>query len=445
MKQSGRFQRNILNMVSGLRGYLITGEKYFVASYDSSDLENQVILADLSLLVEDSAQVKLLNEIKWLNQKWVDGYADPLKEAKAVANVSDSNLLAFNHLYRNKFLTGNEKQIQTDLHKKFREFTGVEYRLRQERNEQMASYISTTGAVSFALTIASIILGFVIVIFLIRRITHRINKMVKMANSISSGNYAIQMQDKEKDELSALESSLNTMAASLAQNIHELETKNRDLDQFAHIVSHDLKGPLRGIDNVLTWIDEDHTNELTPKISGYLKTIKGRVNRAENLINGILSYARTDSESITKEEVDLNALVSEVLLNLQVPERMNIKTEKLPTIFTERIPVFQVFSNLIGNAIKYNDKEAGMIRIGFKEYQHYYEFSVNDNGPGIAKHYHKKIFVMFQTLKERDSFESNGVGLAIVKKILDARKEKIRVESEPGNGTTFTFTWSKNN
>lgn len=444
-KQSGRFQRNILNMVSGLRGYLITGEKYFVVAFDSADMENQVILSELSMLVEDTAQIRLLGEIKTINQKWLDVYADPLKEAKEASIINDSNLMAFNKLYRNKFLTGNEKQIQADLHRKFKEFSGYEYRLRTERNEKMASYISTTGAVSIVLTISSIVLGLVIVIFLIRRITGRIDKMVKMADSISSGNYEVKMQHKEKDELSALESSLNHMAASLAQNIYELESKNRELDQFAHIVSHDLKGPLRGIDNVLSWIDEDHTNELTPKISDYLKTIKGRVNRAENLINGILSYARTDSETIAKEHVDLNALVNEVLLNAPLPDGMRIEVQTLPVIYTERVPVFQVFANLIGNAIKYNDKEAGVIRVWFKENQRNYEFSISDNGPGILKHYHKKIFVIFQTLKERDSFESNGVGLAIVKKILDARKENIVVSSEPGAGATFTFTWSKNN
>jgi signal transduction histidine kinase len=117
--------------------------------------------------------------------------------------------------------------------------------------------------------------------------------------------------------------------------------------------------------------------------------------------------------------------------------------KNLPVVSTERIPLQQVLSNLIGNAIKYHDKGDGKISVKFEKSDLYYTFHITDNGPGIDRLYHEKIFMIFQTLQERDSFESTGIGLAIVKKILDDRKQTIKVISSPGKGATFTFTWPK--
>src|SRR5690606_39520290 len=117
--------------------------------------------------------------------------------------------------------------------------------------------------------------------------------------------------------------------------------------------------------------------------------------------------------------------------------------ENLPEIYSERIPLQQVLSNLISNAIKYHDKPEGYIKVYLKNALDHFVFFVEDNGPGISKSYHDKIFAIFQTLQERDSFESTGVGLAIVKKILDDRRQSISVVSDPGKGCVFSFTWPK--
>jgi signal transduction histidine kinase len=268
--------------------------------------------------------------------------------------------------------------------------------------------------------------------------------MVKMADAIAGGNYEVYVRDSGKDELSKLSRSLNNMAKVLAENITLLKRKNEELDQFAHIVSHDLKAPLRGIDNVITWIEEDHISEVSPKVNEYLHIIKGRVLRSENLINGILSYARVGKEEQEKEEVNLSQLLLEVGDSLALKPHVSLMLQPdMPVIKTERLPLFQVFLNLIGNAVKHNDKPHGEVRVYYKEENLKYEFYVEDNGPGISKNYHNKIFIIFQTLNERDSFESTGVGLAIVKKILDARNETIKIISDPGKGSTFIFTWTK--
>jgi light-regulated signal transduction histidine kinase (bacteriophytochrome) len=234
------------------------------------------------------------------------------------------------------------------------------------------------------------------------------------------------------------------MASELSRNITLLRYRNEELDQFAHVVSHDLKGPLRGISNVVSWIEEDHSEELSPKLAGYMHLIKGRVLRGENLINGLLAYARADRELAEKEWVDVKLLVNEVLDDLSGKERASVSVGSMPTLFTERILLFQVFSNLIGNAFKHNDKERGFIRIYWIERPLLHEFFVEDNGIGIDEKYHARIFQIFQTLKERDTVESTGVGLAIVKKILDRKKQRIKLESMLDMGATFSFTWPKN-
>ena len=168
--------------------------------------------------------------------------------------------------------------------------------------------------------------------------------------------------------------------------------------------------------------------------------------RSENLIQGILSYARVDKEAAVDEEVDVNAIIEEIKENISArPGIAIVIKEKLPVLHTEMLPLMQVFSNLISNAVKYHNRPSGKIQIYSKDEGSHYRFFVQDDGPGIAQNHFNKIFVIFQTLQERDSFESTGVGLAIVKKILDARKETINVESEVGKGSTFSFTWSKNN
>ena len=445
MQHSNRFQRNILNMVSGLRGYLLSGENYFIQSYDSAAQENVNILNELQAIIPDtSGQSMSLKELVRLNSQWMNDFADPLIQAKKAASDSDSSMRAYNALYREKLVVGNEASLNRRLQQRFREFTNFEYQLRTARSQILSDSIRQTRTISFYLTTFSIVLGFLISLFLAYRISTRIMAMVKMANTIASGNYEVQTADKGSDELSQLANSLNHMAEVLSENIRLLQRKNEELDQFAHIVSHDLKAPLRGIDNVITWIEEDHSTELPPKISEYIQLIKGRLLRAENMIRGILLYARVGKQSLEREFINLNSLLQDIAENLVIRPGLTLEIQPdLPEIYSERIPLQQVLSNLISNAIKYHDKTEGYIRVSVRNRLDYYEFFVEDNGPGIAKNYHEKIFAIFQTLQARDSFESTGVGLAIVKKILDDRKQRITVTSEPGSGTTFSFTWQK--
>jgi len=445
IRNSNRFQRNILNMISGLRGYLFTGENYFIQAYDSAKTENETILAELSSLIPgDTSQRTLLGEIQTINNSWLNNFSTPLIAAKNLAGNSDSSLVSFNKLYRQKLTTGSERYLNRQLQEKIRVFINNEYNSRDIRKIVLDKSVQRTRTISFALTSLSIFVGAIISIFLAYRISTRIMGMVRMANEIATGNYEVHTKESGRDELSLLARSLNHMANVLKENITLLKRKNQELDQFAHIVSHDLKAPLRGIDNVVSWIEEDHGTEISPKLMEYVQIIKGRLVRTENLIHGILSYARIGKEKQEKEDVDLNQLVDEISEGLIIKSGIKlIISSKLPTLFTEKLPLLQIFSNLIDNAVKHHDKRNGLIKVYHQEHLSHYEFFVEDDGPGISKTYHNKIFVIFQTLQERDMVESTGVGLAIVKKILDDRNQKIDIISDAGKGAIFSFTWPK--
>lgn len=446
VRSSNRFQRNILNMVSHLRGYMFTGEQYFIQAYDSAYKENEALIEELRPLIasEHGIQLQYLQKLDEANNSWVDNFALPLIQAKKNASINDSSQTAFEALYREKFQGGYETQVVNTLNRHLRNFINYEYTVREARKSDLEESIQQTRIISIYLTSLSIFTGLAIAAFLAVRISRRIMKMVNMADAIAGGKYDTYMEDSGRDELSQLAASLNHMAKVLSENIGLLQRKNKELDQFAHIVSHDMKAPLRGIDNVVSWIEEDHMHELSPKVKEYMGIIKSRIVRGENLIHGILSYSRVGQYEMDLEEVDLNILLQELRESLPLKPGLMLQIQNdMPVLFTHRVPLVQIFSNLINNAIKYHDKPNGFIKVYFSEDDDHFSFFVEDNGPGIAKNYHNKIFVIFQTLNGSDSFESTGVGLAIVKKILDDRRQQITLSSEPGMGSTFAFTWPK--
>lgn len=237
-----------------------------------------------------------------------------------------------------------------------------------------------------------------------------------------------------------------TAETKLKSYTHDLERINAELDQFAYVVSHDLKAPLRAINNLSEWIEEDIADMLEGETKDQFRLLRGRVHRMENLINGILSYSRAGRIKTVKEKFLIKSLVDELCesFSTKKPLSFRIEGEAGTEIEAERIALTQILQNLISNGIKYNDKPEIDITIGWKDLGNQFEFYVGDNGPGISPEFHERIFVIFQTLQARDEVESTGVGLAIVKKILDEKHSTIRIETVMGEGTTFLFTWPKN-
>jgi len=231
----------------------------------------------------------------------------------------------------------------------------------------------------------------------------------------------------------------------LKSYMRDLERINAELDQFAYVVSHDLKAPLRAINNLSEWIEEDISHLLEGETLDQFKLLRGRVHRMESLINGILSYSRAGRMKTVKERFVINTLLDDLheTFNSKKPVRFTFDGNKQLELETEKITLTQILQNLISNGIKYNDKSEIEITVGWTEDERKYEFYVSDNGPGISPEFHERIFVIFQTLQSRDEIESTGVGLAIVKKILDEKGGQIRIESKMKEGTKFIFTWPK--
>jgi signal transduction histidine kinase len=257
-------------------------------------------------------------------------------------------------------------------------------------------------------------------------------------NYLESGrNIVIQRITQSRNEL-------RQKNIELADNIRALEKINRELDKFASIVSHDLKAPLRAIGNLTGWIETDMKGKMPPEVQENFDAIKQRVRRMEGLINGLLEYSKADRKRGEVMIVDLKKLVTETFDFIGKPENVELKfASSMPVFSADKLLLEQIFSNLLDNAVKYNDKSTVEIKISAEEVNNHWLFAVTDNGPGIDPQYHEKVFVIFQTLKRRDEVESTGVGLAIVKKIIEERGGKIWVESEAGKGATFKFTWPK--
>lgn len=230
----------------------------------------------------------------------------------------------------------------------------------------------------------------------------------------------------------------------VAAERRRLEIINGELDQFAYITSHDLKAPLRGIANIAQWIEEDLQPTLHDETRDLLDLMRSRMHRMEALIDGILQYSRAGRVRGRPEMVNVAELVGEAIELLAPPAAMTIVVKPgMPTMIAERLALQQVFMNLIGNAIKYTRRDDARLEIGVGDADPFYEFSVADNGLGIPPEYHEKVWAIFQTLEPRDHVEGTGIGLSLVKKIVETRGGRVWLESTPGRGTTFRFHWPK--
>jgi PAS domain S-box-containing protein len=225
------------------------------------------------------------------------------------------------------------------------------------------------------------------------------------------------------------------------QLLRKLAEINQELKDFAYVVSHDLKAPLRAIKALAEWLSTDYQDKLDEQGKENLQLLGSRVDRMQGLIDGVLQYSRVGRTEEGTAPVDLRQIVPEIVENLGVPEHISIRIEPdLPTVEGDVTRITQVFQNLLSNAIKYMDKPQGCITVGCVEEDGLWKFSVSDNGPGIEQKHFDRIFKLFQTLAPREGSESTGVGLTITKKIVEMYGGKIWVESEVGQGSTFFFT-----
>lgn len=229
-----------------------------------------------------------------------------------------------------------------------------------------------------------------------------------------------------------------------AELIQDLQTANDELKSFAYVVSHDLKAPLRGVSSLADWLLSDYADKLDDQGREFLALMKGRVSRMDALIDGILEYSRIGRVQQTRVEVDLNELLADVLQLLAPPPEVTVSVDgRLPTVVGERVRLQQVFQNLIGNAIRHRERPTLRVQVRCADAGSDWQFSVVDDGPGIEPRHHERVFQLFQVLTPRDKKEGTGVGLALVKKIVELHGGRVWLDSHPGEGAAFHFTLPK--
>jgi chemotaxis family two-component system sensor kinase Cph1 len=232
----------------------------------------------------------------------------------------------------------------------------------------------------------------------------------------------------------------------IARRAAELEAANRELEDFAYVASHDLKAPLRVIDNVSHWLEEDLAAHLDDDARDSMRMLRERVKRMEKMLDDLLQYSRVGrtSEASSDGMVSGTDMVSDILALLSPSGDIKVTVGPgFSSIRLPRMPVQQILMNLISNALKHHHRKQGRVEVTVEDRGDVYAFAVKDDGPGIPAKYHDEIFKIFRTLKPRDQIEGSGMGLAIVRKHIEIAGGSIWLDSPEGGGSIFHFTWPK--
>ena len=274
-------------------------------------------------------------------------------------------------------------------------------------------------------------------------------KVLKRTQSLADKNTQLKISiDELKTQrvlLSRLMKEAEASKAIAEQRSIELARSNNDLDDFAYVASHDLKAPLRGIDQLATWVVEDIEEGNLEEIPNHLKMMRSRIRRLETLLNDLLTYSRVNHQQNNISEIDTSVLIHDLFMLVSPLNGFTLTVNgDLPSFSTFSVPFEQVIRNLLNNAIKHHHKAQGNIEVSCVEKEKFYQFSVKDDGPGISSSYHEDVFKMFKTLRPRDETEGSGMGLALIKKIVEHYSGQVKIESSEGKGSTFYFTWPKN-
>ena len=237
---------------------------------------------------------------------------------------------------------------------------------------------------------------------------------------------------------------LEAQMAITQKKTMELNKVNEELKNFAYIVSHDLKAPLRAIYQLSGWIETDYAAAFDDDGREQMTLLRSRAKRMHEMIDGILEFSRIGRVKVIYEKVDLNDFFSDVVDTVGLPKHIKLDIQaNLPVVLVDKVRFFQVLQNLLDNAIKYNNKAEGLIKFNYEEHEHEWSFVMQDNGIGIDKTHQQRVFGLFQTIAERDKDSGTGVGLSLIEKSVTSWDGKIFLESELGKGSKFTFTLPK--
>ena len=266
------------------------------------------------------------------------------------------------------------------------------------------------------------------------------------ASAVRDGNGNILYYEGTAEDITEhkkTKKALDKLNQNLQSAIDELSRSNKQLHDFVHVAAHDLKTPVRGIGTLADWIITDYGDKLDNQGREQVRLLKARVVRIDKLIDGMLQFSKIVRTKHKERQVNLNTVLSDITGTIPSSDHVEIAVDSMPAITCEREHIELIFQNLLTNAVTFMDKTNGNVKVSCVEQGDFWKFYVSDNGPGIEQKYFEKIFRIFQTLPKNDESETTGIGLAIAKKIVELYGGKIWVESQPGSGSTFYFTFPR--
>jgi signal transduction histidine kinase len=304
-----------------------------------------------------------------------------------------------------------------------------------------------------------IIAGIFVAWLMSRNITGPLNELTAAAQAIAAGDYSLLVQTSRKDELGKLARTFNAMAVQVRNAQQELEKKvkdrtarletvNKELEAFSYSVSHDLRTPLRAISGYSMMLKEDNEGKLDAEANRMIGAIIANTKMMGQLIDDLIAFSRLERKEVKSRPIDMKMLAESCLEGL-LPNgdsaRYRVHIDPIPVCAGDESMIKQVWINLLSNAIKYSAKEPGpSVEIGYKEQDSMNVYFIRDNGVGFDMQYAHKLFGVFQRLHRQEEFEGTGVGLALVKRIINKHSGEVWAESSPGKGASFYFSLPKN-
>ncbi len=305
-----------------------------------------------------------------------------------------------------------------------------------------------------------LVVGMIVAALITRSLNWQLQKIRNTMEQLASGDASVPIPFQDHPhEIGTMAKTLAVFAENIAarkksaqqliqhqieleSSNHRLAQTNKELETFAYVASHDLKSPLRGIAQLSTWIEEDLAEKEYSEVGKHTQMLRNRIQRMEKLLDDMLIFYRAGKVDGKLTQINLGHMATELfeIQNTKAGLRLEL-AENLPNFETLGTPFEQIVRNLFSNAIKHHDREQGVVRLECSTIgEQFYEISVSDDGPGIPEKFQERVFGMFQTLKPRDELEGSGMGLALIKKLVEAYGGSIKVFSQ-GRGCRFTFTW----
>jgi signal transduction histidine kinase len=440
----------LVNQETGVRGFIVTGNRDFLAPYPQGRQQEEIALATLRQLGAAKLRPELVTDLEQARarvQAWQSDYAEPAIAAVQTAGPSDTHVDP---------VLGKTR------------FDAVRGALDQQRRHLTEARAKARGALSSATTtllvvciaIGAGLLGSLVAsgIWMRRIITIPIERLSGEVRTVATGQFGRRVTAQGPRELVTLGADIESMRREIVARLTtvqalnerldtqtaELERSNSDLEQFAHVASHDLQEPLRKVSSFCELLAKRYAGQLDERADQYIHFAVDGARRMSVLINDLLAFSRVGRTATGNwVELDCEALLGQAVRNLgDLVERNGaiITHDPLPTVIGESSLLTTVFQNLISNAIKFRGEQTPEIHVGARLDGDEWLFRVRDNGIGIDPTYAEKIFVIFQRLHSRDAYPGTGIGLALCRKIIDYHRGRIWLDPYTTSGSAFCFT-----